>query len=145
MKVPWIFSSFSFLVLVFHESFPTLILVFNFCQKKNSMIMISKGYAYVINLGIASNFYTSIGPVYPGSCTRGSIIVSKISGTWVLPSPQIPELIVCNKFWQGISRSSSINFLCFISTITVHFINSTIKVSKNYFVFVFIFIYHIIL
>ena len=36
---------------------------------------ISKGYQYVINIGIASNFYisidSSIDPVYPGSLADG--------------------------------------------------------------------------
>ena len=32
--------------------------------------MINKGYHYVINLGIVSNFYISIDPVYPGSLAK---------------------------------------------------------------------------
>ena len=32
--------------------------------------MISKGYYYVINIGIARNFYISIGPVYPGPVVK---------------------------------------------------------------------------
>ena len=32
--------------------------------------MISKGHHYMINLGIASNFYINIDPAYPGSCAR---------------------------------------------------------------------------
>ena len=44
--------------------------------------MISKGYHYVINLAIASNFYTSISIdlIYPGSYARGSIVVHKLRG-----------------------------------------------------------------
>ena len=38
--------------------------------------MISKGYHYVINLGIACNFCISIDPVYPGFCARRSISVN---------------------------------------------------------------------
>ena len=34
---------------------------------RNSVIMISKGYHYVINLVIVSNFYIITEPVYPGS------------------------------------------------------------------------------
>ena len=37
--------------------------------------MISKGYHFVINLGIASNIYISVDLDYPGSCARGSIPV----------------------------------------------------------------------
>ena len=42
--------------------------------------MISKGYHYVINLGITYNFYISIGPVYPGSCARRSIVAGELRG-----------------------------------------------------------------
>ena len=49
--------------------------------------MISKGYHYMINLGIASNIYISIGPVYPGSCAQISIVVSELRETWAVPSP----------------------------------------------------------
>ena len=50
------------------------------------MIMISKGYHYVINLGIVNNLYISIDPVYPLSCARGSIIVGELKEILVLPS-----------------------------------------------------------
>ena len=40
--------------------------------------MIINRYHYVINLGIASNFYIVIDPVYPGSCARGSVVVGKL-------------------------------------------------------------------
>ena len=43
--------------------------------KWNSIIMISKGYYYVINVGIVSNVYISIDLVYPGSLARGSTVV----------------------------------------------------------------------
>ena len=45
--------------------------------------MVSKGYHYVINLGIVGNFYISIDPVYPGSCARGeeSPVIHKIFET----------------------------------------------------------------
>ena len=49
--------------------------------------MISKGYHYVITLGITNNFYISIDPVYPGSCARVSMIVGELRGIWVLSSP----------------------------------------------------------
>ena len=60
----------------YHESFRILVLgeFFN----KNNIIMISKAYHYVINLGITSSFYICIDPVYLESCARG---------IWVLPSP----------------------------------------------------------
>ena len=48
--------------------------------------MISKGYHYVINVGIVNNFYFSIDPVYLGSCARGSIVAGELRGIWVLPS-----------------------------------------------------------
>ena len=37
---------------------------------RNSIIMITKRYHYVINLGIFSNFYISIDPTYPGSLAK---------------------------------------------------------------------------
>ena len=73
--------------------------------------MISKGYHFVINLGIVSNFYISVDPVYPGSCAIGSIVVGII----------------------GIIGTTSIDSLYFIFTIPVHFIHSIIKVAKYYF------------
>ena len=42
--------------------------------------MISKGYHYVINLGIACNFYMSIDPDYPVPCARRSIVVGELRG-----------------------------------------------------------------
>ena len=51
-----------------HESFP--ILVFEESVNRNNIIMIGKGYHYVINLVIVSNFYISIEPVYPGSMPK---------------------------------------------------------------------------
>ena len=54
-----------------------------------------------------------------------------------------PQAIIHN---EGIIETASTKSLCFISTIPVHFIHSTIKVSKYYFVFIsFIFVFHIIL
>ena len=44
--------------------------------------MISKGYHYVINLGIACNFYISMDPVYPRSCARRYIIESELREIW---------------------------------------------------------------
>ena len=59
-------------LLKFHESFP--ILVFQGSLNRNSIIVISKGYRYVNNIGIVSNFCISIeisiGPVYPGSLAK---------------------------------------------------------------------------
>ena len=40
--------------------------------------MISKGYHYVINLGIAFNFFISIDPVYSRSCPRRSIVAGEL-------------------------------------------------------------------
>ena len=48
--------------------------------------MISKGYHYVINLGIACSFYISIDPVYPRSYATRSIVPGELRGIWVLPS-----------------------------------------------------------
>ena len=43
-------------------------------EGKYSVIMISKGYHFAINLGIVSNFYINIDiridPVYPGSLAK---------------------------------------------------------------------------
>ena len=36
----------------------------------NIITIVSKGYHYAINLGIVSNFYFSIDPVYPGSLRK---------------------------------------------------------------------------
>ena len=55
--------------------------------RRNSIIMICKGYHYVFNLGIISNFYISVDSVCPESCARGSIVVGELRGIWVLPSP----------------------------------------------------------
>ena len=49
--------------------------------------MISKGYYYMINLGIAYSFYITVDPVYPGSCAGRSIVPSELREIWVLPSP----------------------------------------------------------
>ena len=49
--------------------------------------MISKGYHYVINLGIACYFYISIDPVYCRSCARRSIAAGELRGVWALPFP----------------------------------------------------------
>ena len=51
-----------------------------------------------------------------------------------------------NRFWQGRTGAALINFLCFIFTILVHCMYSTIKVCNYYFVFIsLIFIFLIIL
>ena len=72
IKVSWIFSNLSF----WGESL-----------NKNSIIMISKGYHHVINIGIACHFYISIDPVYSRSYARRSIVAGELRGIWVLPSP----------------------------------------------------------
>ena len=53
---------------LFHELFP--ILVFEKSVIRNSIIMISKGYHYVINFVIVSKVYICIDPVYPGSLPK---------------------------------------------------------------------------
>ena len=60
--------------------------------------MISKGYHYVINIGIVCTFYISLDPVYPGSCARGYIIVSELRGIWVLHSLEILEPVIHDEF-----------------------------------------------
>ena len=62
IKIPWIFSNFSF-------GGGSII--------ENSIIVINKGYYYVINLGISSNFYVSIDPFNPRSFARGSIVANE--------------------------------------------------------------------
>ena len=49
--------------------------------------MISKGYHYVINVGIVGNFCISIDPACAGSCARGSIVAVELKGIWVFLSP----------------------------------------------------------
>ena len=80
--------------------------------KRNSINMISKGYHYVINLGIVSNFYISIDPIYPGSCAGGFDVVGEIKGIWFFPSLYILEPILQDKFWQDIIRTIFIQSLC---------------------------------
>ena len=48
--------------------------------------MISKGYRYVIILGIVSNFYISVDPVYPVSSVRESTVADELRGIWILSS-----------------------------------------------------------
>ena len=52
--------------------------------------MISKGYHYVINLGIVSNFYISIDPVYRRSLTKDlwQQVNAGESGSSLLIDPQ---------------------------------------------------------
>ena len=45
-----------------------------------------------------------------------------------------------DEIWQGINWTISVKSLCFISTIPVTFIHSTIKVSKYYFFYYFFYI-----
>ena len=44
---------------------------------RNSIIMISKEYHYVINLGITSNFNVSINHAYPGFFVGGSVVAAE--------------------------------------------------------------------
>ena len=46
--------------------------------------MISKGYHYVIILGIVSSFYISVDPVYPASSVRESTVADELRGIWIL-------------------------------------------------------------
>ena len=54
--------------------------------------MVSKGYHYVINLGIVSNFYISIDSVYPGSMPKdlSQWVDSGESGFSLLHRPSSP-------------------------------------------------------
>ena len=70
IEVPLIFSNFNF----WGES-----------VNKYSIIVISKGYHYMINIGIACYFYISIDPVYRRSCARRSIVAGELRAIWVLP------------------------------------------------------------
>ena len=68
------------------------LIFFNLCfrlesVKRNSIIMISKGCRYVIHLGIISNVYIIVYPVFPGSCARESSVVGELRGISVLSSP----------------------------------------------------------
>ena len=64
-------------LLKYHEYFPVL-LFDGSLSIEIAFIKISRRYHYVINLGIVSNFYISIDPVYPESCIRGSFIVGEL-------------------------------------------------------------------
>ena len=105
--------------------------------------MISKGYHNVINLGIVSNFNISIDPAYSRSLSKNlsQRVNSGESGFSLLHRSSSP-LSTMNSDWA----KASIKSLCFIFTIPFHFIHSTKKVSKYYFVFIsLIFIFHIVL
>ena len=54
--------------------------------------MVCKGYHYVINRRLVSNFYINIEPVYPGPCVRGPIVADKLrgSGFSLLPRSSSP-------------------------------------------------------
>ena len=110
IKVSWIFSNFSF----WEES-----------VNRNSIIMISKGYHYVINLGIVSNFYISIDLVYPWSLQR-TYRSRWTQGNLRSPFPLDPQTIIYDEFRHGIIGIAPIKSLCFIFTIPVCFIHSTI-------------------
>ena len=90
----------------------------------NIITIVSKGYHYTINHGIVSNFYFSTDPVYPGSLRKtycSGWPQGNLGSAWIL------KPIVQDEFWQGIIGTASINFFCFIFTIPVYFIHSTIK------------------
>ena len=105
--------------------------------------MISKGYHYVINLGIFSNFlyqyrqdlWRRENPDSPKFICfhrsfakdqyrrsilifgKGPIVADELGGIWVLPSPQILKPIIRDEFRQGIIGIAPIKSLCFIFTI----------------------------
>ena len=132
--------------------------------------MISKGYHYVINLRIFSNFlyqcrqdlWRRKNPNSPEficydrffdkdqyRCSilifgKRPIIKDELGGICVLLSPQIFNLIIYDEVRQGIIGTAPMKSLCFIFPIPVNFIHSTILVSKHYFVFIsLIYILHI--
>ena len=96
--------------------------------------MISKGHHYVINIGIASNFYIKIDPVYLGSCPRGSIIMPEFRGILAFPSPYILKPTIHGEFWEGIIRKISINYLCFflpsLSILSILQLKSAIRIIQ---------------
>ena len=92
--------------------------------------------------GIACNFYLSVDSVCSKSCARRFIEAGELKGICVFFSPKILDSSIHNEFWQGIIEITSIK--CIIFTLPLHFIHSTIKVSKYYFVFLsLLFIFHI--
>ena len=93
---------------------------------KKSIIMICEAYHYVINLDIGKIFYIILVPVYPGSFAIGSIVGvnSEESGFSLLHRSSSPLSMM--DFDRTLMKSS-----CFISTIPVHFIYSTIKSASN--------------
>ena len=64
--------------------------------------------------------------------------MGELRGIWVLPSPWILKPIIHDEFWQGITVSAPKKWFCFIFTIPVYFIHSTIKVLSYYFVFIYL-------
>ena len=84
----------------------------------------------MITLGIVSNFIWTLSVLDPYQRTYHS---GWTQGNLGSPFSIGPQAIIHN---EGIIRAASIKSLCFISTIPVHFIYSTIKVSKYYFVFI---------
>ena len=70
--------------------------------------MISKGYHYVINLDIASNFHINIDPAYHGACARGSIIVAELRGMGfplaIDPRAHYPRRVLTGHNWNDIYK-----------------------------------------
>ena len=64
--------------------------------------MISKGYHYVINLGIFSNFLYQYRPCLSWILGKGPIVAGELRRIWVLPSPQILKSIIHDEFRQSI-------------------------------------------
>ena len=100
--------------------------------------MISKGYHYVINLGIFSNFlyqyrqdlWRRENPDFPEFICydrsyakdqyrsilifgKGPIVADELGGTWVLPSPQILKPIIHGEFRQSIIGTAPLKFFVF--------------------------------
>ena len=115
LKVSWIFSNFNF---------------WGDSVNRNSIIMISKGYHYVINLRIASNCLDG----YRYQCRsclswilgKRPIVAGKLGRVWVLPYPKILKPIIHDGFSEGIIGTAPIMYLCFIFTIPLYFIYSAV-------------------
>ena len=125
-----------------HKSFPIFVLEENLSINKHCSHQ--KRISFCELFWCCLQFLISINPVNSGSCVRGPIVASELRDFWVLPSLQILQPIIHDEFRQGKTGITSTIFLCFISFISVHFVQSTIIISSYYLAFISLsFVFHI--
>ena len=100
-----------------HESFPWIFSNLSFWGEsinRNSIIMISRGYHYVIYFVIVSNFYISIDPVYPGSLQRtyhsGWTQENQGSPFTIDPQAHYRRWVLTRYNWSSTNKSSVFYF-----------------------------------